>query len=219
MSGHEAYQTIEHRRALRQELERLAASIDRKLTDEQAEAYWAALKQFKLEDVKTAVNRMIATISDRSFPTVAVMIDEVARAKGERERWVPHYCPICDCTGIITITRDGYEFAKRCRCPNGMKHSHLIPLAEAELMEANIPKNERDPDLPTVTEFDVENGNVDKEYPNGCNMVRTCSQCGSVVSSTTYRRVDRDEVVYRIKHFNICDKCFVGDGRRKGLWR
>lgn len=210
---------IEHRRAFRAHLERLAASIDRKLTDEQAEAYWIALKRFSLEDIKNAVDRLIGTIEERSFPTVAVMVDEVIRSKAQREHWIPVYCKRCNNTGIITTRRDDVEFGYRCSCPNGQRLDRRIPRMRPELESMLDAPSTAPPHLPLVTRQVVEEGGLQDVYPHGCNITRVCVGCGQPFTSTINRAVTKAEVEYRIWKFNLCEQCYEKKGREQGLWR
>ena len=204
---------------------RMAASADRKLTPEQADAYWRGLSHFPMEALGLAVDNLIRETKSgpdgfRHLPAVGDIIAEIRAMKADKaSKVIPAYCSKCANSGLVLLqSSKGQGTAYRCDCPNGDRQDRSIK-TWAEVREHYEPPE--DPPIPDLQSMTVESiaALTDRErLEQGCEVHKMCDTCKkpySVRHDYPISGKDLKEIHLRTA---LCEPCFIELGRRRGVW-
>ena len=216
---------IEFRKKFRRMFENVAASMDRKLTDEQATAYYHGLCRYDLGLLAIALDNLLSVaVTDkdgyRNLPTVGDIITEVRHLKAEKaSRALPFRCAICNNSGLVMVdSPDRQPIAYRCECGNGDRQDKGIKSWAEVKHKYAPPADYAPPPLPLVTIQMIEMMPDNQVYEGGCEVNRLCETCNAPYSVRHERRITGQTLKEFYTRPGICDSCFDKEGRKLHLW-
>lgn len=189
------------------------------------DGYWHALGNYPIDLLSKALDNL--ALEDNAFmPDAGKIISEIKSIRGQdsaaHHRSTPHYCDICNNTGMVIIKKmhngTAYETAYACRCPNGQRVDQRIRVVPEEYMAAlNAPEAK----LPMVTLETLATIDPDHVWEDGVDVAKLCAECRKPYVMRHERRVTAKEL--QDFHINTtrppqCEPCYREMGRRAGMW-
>lgn len=220
-----ATDSFEFRKKFRKLFENMAASADRKLTDEQADAFFKGLSHYDIDILGMAVDNLISSyLPNRdgfhSMPTVSEIINEIKRIRTEQSlKIVPEWCDICHNSGLVVVERSAHQpLAYRCECKNGDRQDRGIKPWSAVKEKYQPPDDVFPSALPLLTVEMIDQLPHDQVFDGGCEVGKVCATCEKPYSI----RHERPMTKKALKEFHSrtpeCEPCYIERGRRAGLW-
>lgn len=216
---------IEFRKKFRRMFENVVASMDRKLTDDQATAYYHGLHRYDLGLLALALDNLISVATTdkdgfRNLPTVGDIVGETKRIKGDKARKIiPFRCYVCNNTGLVLVTTPHTQgVVYRCECANGDRQDRNIK-SWAEVKSKYEPPADYIPaKLPLVTIQMIEMMPDNQLYEGGCEVNRICETCNAPYSIRHERRITGKDLKEFYARPGMCESCWDTEGRKLHLW-
>jgi hypothetical protein len=206
-------------------IDTLAASMGRKLSPEEAHAYYQGLSHYGLELLQKATNNLIdAYLPNKdgfhNVPTVSEILAEIKSVKAEKAlKVIPEWCDVCNSTGLVLVDfKDRQPLAYRCECKNGDRQDRGIK-PWAEVKSKYTPPDDVFPALLSiVTKEQVSMMAPGDVLEEGCEVSKMCETCNKPYSVRHDRRITGKDLKQIHSRPPECESCFIERGRKSGLW-
>ncbi len=184
--------------------------------------YWDRLKRFEPWIIRKAVDRTLDESDAEYFPKLAFLVKTATyiRDREEKPKRKPTYCSKCESGGLVLvrIKEDGKErkIAYRCDCANGDRLSREI----ASIRDLNGKVALRDPiqneSLPKA-EYSELIGDPGKMFKG--ILIKRCKKCSNPYYVKYEREIRvKDLMDLHERSLQLCDPCYINEGRKRGLW-
>jgi hypothetical protein len=211
-----------HKALFYRAFERLFSAKGRKVDNTILDGYWSVLGNYPIDLLTKAIDN-VSREAGAFMPDAGNIIDEMKRIRdADHSTIVPSYCPDCNNTGLIIITKmyngTSYDSACRCDCPNGGRVDQRIrPIDRRNLIQVGEKKK-----LPIVDLIELAGFPADHVWEEGVEISKVCSACGRGYTVRHERRVCAAELqnthIFNRSTTPQCEDCFIEEGRKRGMW-
>ena len=178
---------------------------------------YEAIKDYKREAVAKGMETLAKEHSFYRFPTLAEVIESV-KDYTVSPKHVPVWCDECNSTGIVLVEKNGRASAYRCSCQNGRRISKKI--RQFSEVSGLYVSDDCPPEALMVVNVEELSG-LDRSvvFDKGVSVQRVCETCWEGYRVDHRRKVTAGQLAdQHSTRPGQCLKCYVEEGKRKGLW-